>query len=330
MFAWKEDLYLWGGTNKKGLLEMPKLWRLKMNNKKGNTNKSGLPRWEIVKTCSAQTPSGRDEHAGVLYKVKYYITCGHHRCPGNLLNDTWALNLSLFALSVSAQELANPMDKTMRCVNQLLDYKHSSDDSYLSAGKGRSCPEEYFLLGSLPHYGKPIWLNGNIHFTCAILKLVAASAAEAELITLFLNGQEAKIIRLVLEEIGHLQPPTLIHVDNTNTAGIVKNTIKRQRSCAMEMRYFWLLSQEAQKMLAVSQHPGAENMGNFPSKAHTAPVCRHVRPYFVNMGYSPLVLLWAPSPSSQRGCAETLGDLYIRGLLLPRIPLSHELKPDDG
>ena len=59
-------------------------------------------------------------------------------------------------------------------------------------------------------------------------------------------------------------------MDNTNTAGIVNNTIKRQRSRAMEMRYFWLLSQEAQKMLAVSQHPGAENMGKFPSKANFA------------------------------------------------------------
>ena len=73
---------------------------------------------------------------------------------------------------------------------------------------------------------------------------------------------------------GHPQPPTPIHVDNTTTTVIVNNTIKRQRSHAMEMRmrYFWLLSQEAQKMLTVSQHPGTENMGDFPSKAHTAPV----------------------------------------------------------
>ena len=83
-------------------------------------------------------------------------------------------------------------------------------------------------------------------------------------------------------------------------------------------------------MLDVSQHPGAENMGDFPSKAHTAPVCRHVRPYFVNMENSPLVLPQAPSPSSRGGCAETLGDPYIRGLPLPRIPLSRELQPDAG
>ena len=82
------------------------------------------------------------------------------------------------------------------------------------------------------------WLNGNIHITCAILKLVAASAAEMELGALFLNRQEAKIIPLILEEMGHPQPPTSIHVDNTATAGIVNNTIKCQQLRTMEMRYF--------------------------------------------------------------------------------------------
>ena len=45
----------------------------------------------------------------------------------------------------------------------------------------------YIFLGSLPRNSKPIWLNDNILITCAILKLVAASAAEVELGALFLN-----------------------------------------------------------------------------------------------------------------------------------------------
>ncbi len=105
----------------------------------------------------------------------------------------------------------------------------------------------YFFLGSLPRDGDPIKLNGAIHVTCTILKLVAASAAEAELGALFLNAQEAKVIRLVLAELGHPQPPTPIHIDNTTTVGIVNNTIKRQRSRSMEMRYFWLLDGATQQ-----------------------------------------------------------------------------------
>jgi hypothetical protein len=47
-------------------------------------------------------------------------------------------------------------------------------------------------------------------------------------------------------ELGYPQPPTPIHLDNTTPVGIVNNTIKRQRSGAMEMRYFWLLDRKTQ------------------------------------------------------------------------------------
>ena len=103
-----------------------------------------------------------------------------------------------------------------------------SDASYLSAPKARSRASGYFFLGSLPRDGDPIKLNGAIHVTCTILKLVAAYATEAKLGALFLNAQEAKVFRLVLAKLGHPQPPTPIHIDNTTTVGIVNNTIKRQ------------------------------------------------------------------------------------------------------
>ena len=68
--------------------------------------------------------------------------------------------------------------------------------------------------------------------------LLLLSVAEAELGSLFLNVQEGKVLQLILTELRHPQPPTPIHIDNTTTVGIVKNTIKLQRSGAMEMRYF--------------------------------------------------------------------------------------------
>jgi hypothetical protein len=200
-----------------------------------------------------------------------------------------------------------------------------SDASYLSAGKGRSRAGGYFFLGSMPEDGRSMKLNGNIHITCAILKLVAASAAEAELGSLFLNTREAKIIRLILHELGHPQPPTPIHVDNTTAVGIVNSTIKRQRSRAFEMRYFWLLDQEVQKYFRFKYHPGQENMGDYPSKHHTGPIHQHVRPYYLHAKNSPRILPRALKPSSRRGCAETLGDPYHRQVPLPRIPVSRKL-----
>ena len=95
-----------------------------------------------------------------------------------------------------------------------------SDASYVSAGKERSRAGPYFFLGSMPHNGDPIQLNGNIPITCAILKLVATSAAETKPGALFVNTKEARVIRLIVYELGHPQPPTPIHIDNTTAVGI--------------------------------------------------------------------------------------------------------------
>ena len=64
-----------------------------------------------------------------------------------------------------------------------------SDASYLSAPKARSRAGGYYFLGSLPKDNKPIKLNGAFFVLCTILRLVAASAAEAELGALFLNAK---------------------------------------------------------------------------------------------------------------------------------------------
>jgi len=102
-----------------------------------------------------------------------------------------------------------------------------SDASYLSAARVRSRSGGYLFLGSPTKDGKPISLNSNIAVTCAIIKIVAASAAKVELGALFINAEEAKIIQSILSGLDHPQPPTPIHVDNMAAVDIVNNTIKR-------------------------------------------------------------------------------------------------------
>ena len=194
-----------------------------------------------------------------------------------------------------------------------------SDASYLSAPKARSRAGGYYFLGSLPKDNKPIKLNGAFFVLCTILRLVAASAAEAELGALFLNAKQAKIFKITLEEMGHPQPPTPVHIDNSTTVGIVNNTIKRQKSRSMEMRYWWLLDQEAQKLFTFHQHPGQENLGDYPSKHHTGDIHQHVRPYYVHMDNSPTELPRAQMPRTRRGCDGKLGDVYRRKIPLPPV-----------
>jgi hypothetical protein len=113
----------------------------------------------------------------------------------------------LMALSEIASQQAVPTENMMERVNQYLDYMRTrsdgiiwyhasdmilnvhSDALYLSASKACSRAGGYIFLSSNPQDGDPIKLNGSIHITCTILKLVAAFAAEEELGALFLNAQ---------------------------------------------------------------------------------------------------------------------------------------------
>jgi len=78
-----------------------------------------------------------------------------------------------------------------------------------------------------------------------MLKFIVASAAEAKLGALFLNCKEGKILRLVLQELGHVQPPTPTHCDNVTATGIANDTVKKQQSRSMEMTF--LLGNESGK-----------------------------------------------------------------------------------
>jgi hypothetical protein len=128
-------------------------------------------------------------------------------------------------------------------------------------------------------------------------------ASEAELGALFLNAQEAKVLRLTLLELDHPQPPTPIHIDNTVNDGIVNNTIKCQRSRAIEMQYFWLLDGKTQTYFKFYYQPGQENLGDYASKHHMAEIHEHVRPYYAHTDKSPADLPRALKLSIWQGCA---------------------------
>ena len=168
-------------------------------------------------------------------------------------------------LSTIAHEQTKATKNTNLSINQMLDYCAThpnakihfhasdmvlnihSDASYLNAPEARSRIGGHYFLGWIPHDNIPIKLNGAIHVISTILKFVATSAAKAKLGALFVNAKEGRVIRLILQELGHPQPPTPIHCDNSTAAGIANNMVKRQQSCSMEMQYFWIADQVAHK-----------------------------------------------------------------------------------
>ena len=160
--------------------------------------------------------------------------------------------IALMSLSTVTSEQAKATGHTTEIMEQLLDYMVSNpdatmrfqasymilnihlDSSYLSVPKGRSRACGHFFLGRIPKNREVIRLNRTIFTLCAILKFLAASAAEAQLSALFMCVKEGQIIHLIVEELGHQQPATPNHCDNATAVDITNGTVKIQRSRRMD------------------------------------------------------------------------------------------------
>ena len=130
------------------------------------------------------------------------------------------------------------------------------------------------------------------------------------------------IFKATLEDIGHPQPKIPVHCDNATAFSITNNTIKCQRSCAMEMKYFWTCEKDAQKVFSSKWHPGMENLADYQSKHH--PGGHHMAISLYNLfnlheKNSSLELPHAIRQSTLKGCVGTLKDGYICNVPLPRV-----------
>jgi hypothetical protein len=174
----------------------------------------------------------------------------HMKCIiGSILYYAQAVDLTvLMAPSTIASKQAKGTQNSMLKTKQLMDYlaTHTnamvrfhtsdmimnihSDASYLLEANAHSQACGHFFMGWKEDPTKPIKLTGAFFTICAILSFVVASATKAKLGALLLNCKQAVIFRLTLEEMGHPQPPTLIHCNNSTAVGIANNSVKQQQS----------------------------------------------------------------------------------------------------
>ena len=63
-------------------------------------------------------------------------------------------------------------------------------------------------------------------------------AEEAEVLSLFHAAQEIVPLQTTADEIGHKQPATPLQPNNTTASGIMNGTIRKQKSTAIDMRFF--------------------------------------------------------------------------------------------
>jgi hypothetical protein len=172
----------------------------------------------------------------------------------------------LCPVSAIAAQSSQPTEGKMLQTHQLLDYLASQEEavltynasdmilvvhsnaSYLSEPKAQSRAGGHFFLSS----GTTIPANNRAILNIAhIIKHVMSSATEAELAALYIMAREAVYIRIVLEEIGHTQPPTPLQTDNTMAEGVVNGKLQPKQTKAIDMRFHWLRDWEYQKQFCI-------------------------------------------------------------------------------
>jgi hypothetical protein len=119
-----------------------------------------------------------------------------------------------------------------------------SDASYLSKPKAQSRAGGHFFLSS----DTPIPPNNGVVLNIAhIIKHVMSSATEAELVGLYNMAREAVYIRIILEEMGHKQPPTPLQADNSMAEAVINGKVQPKQTKAMDMRFHLLRDRECQQ-----------------------------------------------------------------------------------
>jgi hypothetical protein len=205
---------------------------------------------------------------------------------GTLLFCARAIDSTMLAAAGSiASQQAKGTKATMEAIIQLLNHcathpaatvRHvasdmvlwvESDASHLTAPKARSCAAGCHHLSSRPKNPNkapdpndpPPPSNGAISILCQIMREILSGAAKAELASLFHNGKEACPIRIILEELGHPQPPTPLQTDNSTASGISNDTLKQKRSKAIDMRFCWIRDRVCQKQFCICWKKGTLN-----------------------------------------------------------------------
>jgi hypothetical protein len=163
----------------------------------------------------------------------------------------------------------------------------SSDASYLSEPEARSRTGGNFYLGNNDERQQQI--NGPILCLSSIIKHVMSSAAEAEIGSIFSNAKEAAPLRVMLEEMGHHQPPTPIQTYNSTAYGILNNKLNQKRSKAMDMRFYWVRDRIKQKQYSVYREPGGENLAHYFTKHHSPTHHKDMRCQYVHNNLVPVL-----------------------------------------
>jgi hypothetical protein len=184
-------------------------------------------------------------------KAKRFIqqACGKFLLLGRAVDSTILCPNSSIALQSS-----KPTEDTMQQTLQLLNYLSTQEEAVLSyhasnmvlaVHSNASYLSEPKAQSQLSNTTVPP-NNGAILNIAHIIKNVMSSATEAELAELYIMAHKAIYIRIILEELGHIQPPTPLQTDNPMADGVINGKVQPKQIKAMDIQFHWLCNQECQ------------------------------------------------------------------------------------
>ncbi len=108
-----------------------------------------------------------------------------------------------------------------------------------------------------------------------------SSATEAELAGLYIMAHKAIYIRIILEELGHTQPPTPLQTNNAMADGVINGKVQPKQTKAMDMRFHWLHDWECQQQFRIYWCPGKLNYADYWTKHHPETHHRNMQKEFL-------------------------------------------------
>ena len=131
---------------------------------------------------------------------------------------------------------------------------------------GKKSHRGVFLFGRLGEHNRSTQRPNSEHHGHISQHHVAASEAKAA--ALFTNMNEGVIQHIALEEMQWPQPPTPITVDNSTAVGMAQDTIKANKSWAMDMCLHCIQDQAQQHQFLVTWATGKLNKADYFTKLH--------------------------------------------------------------
>ena len=128
-----------------------------------------------------------------------------------------------------------------------------SNASYLSKPKARSRAGGHLFLSNdltIPPN------NGAILNIAHMIRHEMSSATKAKIVALYIMAREAVYICIILEEMGHAQPPTPMQMDNAMAEAVTNGKVQPKHTKAMDMWLHWLRDRECQKQFRIYWRPG--------------------------------------------------------------------------